>query len=300
MIHYEGTDSIRPVVSLGRDANMARIGDRIRPALNVGPGFLMSSVLVVVVGLTLPSRSQAAKLSQFLTPKDLSRPLLLDQNGKQLQLPSANHPHPSLPQGSTPTFLALPLYGGEHLPVATATINAAGQAGSNGVGPLDLNSVVKAELNTALSASGLALVDTPKHNYLVEDLPHIARPRQKSAAGSGTTSNSSSTTGSSTSSLSKLLSASQWDKWANSSLSDLKKLLNIKSSSSSSATGHATANSNIKIQAQVLVPDGSTSESGTVLPSPIPEPSSWMIFALLLGTAGLGYGMRRGQQLTTV
>lgn len=300
VVHCQETNSVRAVVSLGRDANMARIGDRIRPALNVGPGFLMSSVLVLVVGLTLPSRSQAARLGEFLTAKDLSRPLLLDQNGTQLQLPSTSDPHPSLPQGSTPTYLALPLYGGEHLPVATATINAGAQAGSNGVGPLDLNSVVKAEVNAALSTSGLALVDTSNQNYLVEYLPHLARSHQKSAAGSGTASKSSSTTSSSTSSLSKLLSASQWDKWANSGLSDLKKLLNINSSSSSSTTGHSTANSNIKIQAQVLVSDGQTSGSGTVLPSPIPEPSGWMIFALLLGAAGLGCGMRHGRRLATV
>ncbi|MGO9463268.1 MAG: hypothetical protein ACLQIB_28925 [Isosphaeraceae bacterium] len=276
---------------------MARIRDQIRPALDLGSRFLLSSVLVLVVGLTLPSRSQAAKLGQFLTPKDLSRPLLLDQNGTQLQLPSPDHPHPSLTPGSTPTYLALPLYGGEHLPAATATINAGAQAGGNAVGPLDFNSVVKGELNSALNTSGLALVDTPNQNYLVEYLPHIARSHQESAAGSGTTSKSSSTTSSSTSTLSKLLTASQWDKWANSGLSDLKKLLNIGSSSSSS--GHSTSNSNIKIEAQVLV-DGQTSEPGTVLPSPIPEPSGWMIFALLLGAAGLGCGLRRGQRLTTV
>jgi len=261
----------------------------------------MSSVLVLVVGLTLPSRSEAAKLSQFLTRKDLSRPLLLDQNGTQLQLPSATDHHPSLPQGSTPTYLALPLYGGEHLPVATATIDARAQAGNNGIGPLDLNSVVKAELNAALNTSGLALVDTPNQNYLVEYLPHIARSHKGLTAGSGTTSTSSSTTGrkstsSSTSSLSKLLSASQWDRWANSGLSDLKKLLNV--SSSSPGSGHSRSKPSLNIQAQVL---GSADQtSGSVLPSPIPEPSGWMVFAVLLGTAGLGHAMRRRLRLTPV
>jgi hypothetical protein len=265
----------------------------------------MSSVLVLVVGLTLPSRSEAAKLSEFLTQKDLSRPLLLDQNGKQLQLPSATDPHPSLTEGSTPTYLALPLYGGEHLPVAMATIDAGAQAGSNGIGPLDLNSVVKAELDAALNTSGLALVDAPKQNYLVEYLPHIARSHAESTAGSGTTSTSSSATGrkttsSSTSSLSKLLSASQWDKWANSGLADLKKLLNISSSSSSSGSGHSTSKPSLNIEAQLLGSDGQASGQGSVLPSPIPEPSGWMIFALLLGAAGLGHGIRRGLRLTTV
>jgi len=265
----------------------------------------MSSVLVLVVGLTLPSRSEAAKLSQFLTRKDLSRPLLLDQNGTQLQLPSATDHHPSLPQGSTPTYLALPLYGGEHLPVATPTIDSGAQAGTSGVGPLDLSAVVKAELNAALNTSELALVDTSKQNYLVEYLPQRVRSHLDSAAGSATTSGSSSTTdhkskNSSNSFYSKLVSASQWDKWANSGLSDLKKLLNISSSSSSSSSGskHPKSASNIKIEAQVLTSVGQM--SGTVQPSPIPEPSGWMIFTLLLGAAGLGYRLRRGQRLMTI
>ncbi len=274
---------------------MARIGCRIRPALCPGPRFVMSSVLALVIGLCLPSHSEAAKLSQFLTAKDLSRPLLLDQNGRQLQLPSAANSHPSLPPGSTPTYLALPLYGGEHLPVAAATIDSGVQAGTNGIGPLDLNTVVKAQLNAALNTSGLALVDSPNQNYLVEYAPHIARSHRRSADGSGTTSTSSSTN-----SLSKLLTASQWDKWANSGLSDLKKLLNISSSSSSSGSGQSTPKHNLVIEAQILGPDDQTSGPGTVLPAPIPEPSGWMIFAVLLGAAGLGHGIRRRLRLTTV
>jgi hypothetical protein len=280
---------------------MARIGCRLRTPLYLGPQLVVSSVLALVVGLALPLRSEAAKLGQFLTAKDLSRPLLLDQNGTQLQLPSSSHLHPSLTAGSTPTYLALPLYGGEHLPVATPTIDAGAQAGSNSIGPLDLNTLVKAQLNAALDTSGLAVVDTSKQNYLVEYLPHFARSHQESTSGSGTTSTSSTstrkTTSSSSSTLSKLLTASQWDKWANSGLSDLKNLLNIKSSSSNSTS--STSKHNLVIEAQILGPNDQASGPGSVLPSPIPEPSGWMIFAILLGTAGLGYRMRRGQKLTT-
>ncbi len=68
------------------------------------------------LGLVAPGRCDAAKLSSFLTSKDLARPLLLDQNGQQLQLPSSHHSHPVFPRGSTPTYLAVPLSGGEHLP----------------------------------------------------------------------------------------------------------------------------------------------------------------------------------------
>jgi len=301
LVHCHGTESIRTVVSQGKGDNMARTGDRIRPALGRESGSIISAVLVFVIGLTVPSPCEAAKLGEYLTRKDLSRPLLLDQNGNQLQLHSPSHPHPSVTQGSTPTYLALHLYGGEHLPVAMATIDAGAEAGSTGIGPLDLNTLVKAQLDAALNQSGLAQVDAPKQNYLVEYLPHIARSHQDSAVGSATSSTTSVTKGhktsnSSTSDLSKLLSASQWDTWTKSGLSDLKKLLNINSSNSNS--GQSNSKPSLNIQAQVLGSANQASEAGTVLPSPIPEPSGWMVFTLLL-TAALATAMRRGQMLTT-
>src|SRR6516225_3605200 len=124
---------------------MARIYGRIRPALSCSWNSIFFLSLVLVALLIIPPRCHAARLGQFLTRKDLSRPLLLDQNGNQLQLPSQPHPHPSLTPGSTPTYLAFPLHGGEHLPIGTPTIDSQAQAGSNGVGPLDFNTIVKAE-----------------------------------------------------------------------------------------------------------------------------------------------------------
>lgn len=274
---------------------MARIGHRDSGRLNLGLGSIAFPVLVLVAGLIIPSRSEAAKLSQYLTAKDLSRPLLLDQNGTQLQLPSPSHPHPSVPQGSTPTYLALPLYGGEHLPVATATIDAGAQAGKNGIGPLDLNSVVVAELNAALSSSGFALVDAPGQNYLVEYLPHIARSHK-----AGDSTSSSATDQTTTSTLSKLLTLHQWSTWADSGFTDLKKLLNISTSSSSSSSKNSTSKPSLNLEAQILGPDNQMSGSGSVLPAAIPEPSGWMIFALLLGACGLSYGMRRTQKRAAV
>ena len=300
MVRRQGACSVRKVDSQGRGAGMAQMGCRVRSALALKPIRAVCSVLVLGLGLYLPSHLEAAKLSQYLTSRDLSRPVLLDQNGTQLQLPSPSHPHPSLPQGSTPTYLALPLYGGEHLPVGITTIDPQAQAGSNSMGPLGFNTMVKAELNNALNASGLALVDMPHQNYLVEYLPHITRNHRQPTGGSGATVASSSTnngnaTNTSNSSLSKLFTASQWDKWANSGLSDLKNLLNVNSSNSK----NPTSKHNIVIQAQVLEPGGQTSDPGRVLPSPVPEPSGWMIFALLLGTAGLGYSVRHRHRHTT-
>jgi hypothetical protein len=259
---------------------MARIGGRIPSLWNPGLASPALRVLILAVMLLIPSRTEAARLSRYLTAKDLSRPLLLDQNGRELQLPSPIYPHPSVPAGSTPTYLAVRLYGGEHLPISTAAIDAGAQAGSNGTGPLDLNTVVIGELNAALKSSGFALVEAPSQNYLVEYLPHRARSHKADSTSSGSTDQKTSSSTNST--LSKLVTASQWEKWAGSGYSDLKNLLNMSSSSSKHRTSKP-----ITIQAQILEPDSQTSSQGSVLPAAIPEPSGWMIFALLLGASGL-------------
>lgn len=275
---------------------MARIIRRASGRSNLGPRSVTLPALVLVAGLivTVPSRSEAAKLSQYLTPKDLSRPMLLDQNGTQLQLPASSHPHPSVPQGSTPTYVALPLYGGEHLPIATPVIDSGTQAGSGGTGPLDLNAAVTTELNSALSSSGIALVEAPGQNYLVEYLPHLARSHK----GTDATSSGSTDHKSTSSTLSKLLTASQWETWADSGYTDLKKLLNINSSSSSSKTSNSKASP--KLEAQILGPDNQTSEPGSVLPAAVPEPSGWMIFAALLGVPALSCAARREWKLRVI
>ena len=151
---------------------MARIDRRI--LLPVIQRSAARCALSILLNLAVPSRSDAAKLSSFLTPKDLARPVLLDQNGQQLLLPSANRPQLAIPQGSTPTYLAIPLFGGEHhLPAGTSTIFT-GQAGA-ATGPLDFNASVVAQVNAALAKSGLVAVDTPHQNYVVEYLPRLSR-----------------------------------------------------------------------------------------------------------------------------
>ena len=230
----------------------------------------------------------AAKLSSFLTPKDLARPVLLDQNGQQLQLPSGHHPQSPFPHGSTPTYLAIPLSGGEHLPGGTSTIFT-GQGGA-AVGPLDFNASVIAKVNTALAASGLVAVDTPLQNYVVEYLPRLSRSlagSTTSAAGTPSEPGSNTSPGASKSSttapaattnsmsneLSQLLGGNlSFGQLAKNAVNDVESLLHFKSSKPT-----ATKPS-LNLEAQVINPP---------LPAPIPEPSSWLIFALTLSTVAL-------------
>jgi hypothetical protein len=270
---------------------MARIDQRVRfPVIQSSA----SLVLSVLLGLAVPSRSDAAKLSSFLTPKDLARPLLLDQNGQQLQLPSTHRPHLVIPQGSTPTYLVIPLSGGEHLPGGTSTIFT-GQGGA-AVGPLDFNASVVAQVNTALAASGLVAVDTPHQNYVVEYLPRLSRSLAGPTTGvpgasstppgsaapvttTAKTSAPAATTNSVNNELSQFLGGTlSFGQLAKNTVNDVENLLHIKSSKPT-----ATKPS-LNLEAQVIDPP---------LPAPIPEPSSWLIFGLAIGAVGLHRQLRR-------
>jgi hypothetical protein len=275
--------------------------------------------MLLVLGLGLPPRSEAARLSTFLTTEDLSRAVLLDQNGQQLQLPSTGHPHPVLSQGTVPTYLAFPLYGGapargglSGLPI----VDSRSQTGQATVGPLDFSALVKAKLDTALNASGLAVVNTPNRNYVIEFLPrHVASaflsggvigggsttttiaPLTYNGVGywlaaqdpqAGQTATQPPATRSSAkanskpaSELSQMLSSGsgQLIKWSRNGFTELEKLLKINNAAISASKP------SLNLAAQEL---------GPPLPAPIPEPSTWMVFAgLILGAAGLRYRLRQ-------
>jgi hypothetical protein len=249
----------------------------------------------------MPTHCQAAKLSAYLTAKDLAQAELLDQNGQTLPPGSLHQRHSVvISGGSTPTYIAVPLYGGEHLPAGITTIAAWSQSGGTTVGPLDFDGTLKASLDAALAASatGVAVVDTPKQNYLVEYLPHHARSLSATTYGTAATTSSTTTaqTGSSVtthstkaassstaSELSRLLTSGETavSSLSTKSVAELEKLLDINTSKPT-----ATKPS-LNLEAQVL-------STSYVLPAPLPEPSTWLVFSLILGAAGLRQRLRRG------
>jgi hypothetical protein len=225
----------------------------------------MFLIVVCAVGLSWPAALAAAKLETYLTSKDLVGRLVLDQSGQQLTLPTAGDRHPTLPNGSTPTYLAIPLNGGEHLPSSLPTLDSASQQGQATVGPLNFDAQIKAELDTTLDASRLAIVDTPSRNYLVEFLPgqvHLTSAKQKAG---GTASNP-------VNELTHLLNtgSTQFSKWTQSGMNELERLLNISNSKTS------TSQPSLNLEAQLVA---------SPLPSPIPEPSTWLVFASLIAGA---------------
>jgi hypothetical protein len=267
---------------------MARIGCRnpFRVPAHCASRKRVTVALAFVLSLAAPSHALAAKLSSFLTPKDLARPVLLDQNGQQLELPSSNHPRPAFPQGSTPTYLALPLYGGEHLPNGISTIFT-GQGGPT-VGPLDFNASVVTQVNTALASSGLVAVDAPQQNYVVEYLPRLNRslagskmgaPSMPATQATPPTSAPAATTSSANNEISQFLGGSlSFGQLAKNTVNDVENLFHIKSSKPTARKP------SLNLEAQVIDPP---------LPAPIPEPSSWLIFGLAIGAIALHRQLRR-------
>ena len=194
--------------------------------------------------------------------------MILDQNGQRIQLPTAGDRHPNLPKGSTPTYLAIPLHGGEHLPGSIPVLETGSQQGENPIGPLNFDTFVKASLNTTLNTARLAIIDTSAQNYLVEFLPrraHSGSSLEKAARTATNTAND----------LSHLLStgSTQFTKSTQSGMAKLEKFLHISSKTS-------TLTPSLNLEAQVL--------SGDVVPAAIPEPSTWIIFTgLIAGIAVL-------------
>jgi hypothetical protein len=101
--------------------------------------------------------------------------MLIAETGQPMQLRSPAHPDPVPPRGLVPAYLAFPLHGGEHIPSGTPALSTKAQAGRGSVGPLDLDPLVRAQLNAALDASGMAIVHAAHRNYAVEYLPRYAR-----------------------------------------------------------------------------------------------------------------------------
>ncbi len=271
---------------------------------------MFAAILGALLWLTATTPCQAERLSQVLTPKDLSRPILLDQNGQELMLPSTFDPHPVPPVGSTPTYMIFGLHGGEHLPAGITTIPVNPADSTGAVGPLDFNRTIQSELTATLSRSGMALVKTPGETYFVEFVPS-QRPSTAAAAdgsalgaitnplaaypginhwlatlglastggGAGASSGSSTTATSSatvtTNSVTNWINSvpSKLLSWTNNGLSDLEKMLGLKHSSAVAHRRATASKPSLNLEAQVLGPP----------PTPIPEPGTWLCFGIILG-----------------
>ncbi len=263
---------------------------------------------MAVLGLSsiAPAHCEGAGIARYLTPRDRSDHIFLSETGQPITAPDLAHPGTALSQGVLPAYTVFPLSGGEHLPSGIPTLTTGPQAGETTVGPLDLDPLVQANLNAALNASKMAVVQTPTQSYAVEYLPGYAQieaheaASPASSASSGATATSSSTSSSTTNPTSwstlesnltiegiKASQIAQWVKtgssgivnWTSGELTDLEKALKINQKATATKPS-------LNLEAQVLVPSLANS-SAAPLPTPLPEPSTWLVFGVILGAAGL-------------
>jgi hypothetical protein len=130
-------------------------------------------VLAVGVGLPTPSRSLAAPVTSDikLDADDLSQPIVLDQSGKVLALPSKQHPGSLiLANGVTPSYAAYTVDSDDSLPKGIPTVDTGSAKAGQTTGPLHLDAMVKAELDQELAQYGMAFLSTPSKTYLVKPL----------------------------------------------------------------------------------------------------------------------------------
>jgi hypothetical protein len=271
---------------------MARNGFPIGSFWSFAPrgAWARTVIVVAVLGLTpvlgaLPgSRCEAAGIAGFLTAKDRSNAVYISETGLPITPGSASS------SGSMQAYVAFPLSGGEHLPSGLPTVTAAPEAGVTPVGPLDLTPIVQSSLNADLDKAPAAIVQTPTQSYAVEYLPRygLEQEHAASSAGSGQSASSSSTSSSTSNPISALASsltiagipATDLSKWTSTELTDLEKDLHLGGSSKATAKKPST-----NVEAQYL-PAPLAESSSSVLPTAAPEPSTWLVFGLLLGAGG--------------
>jgi hypothetical protein len=256
---------------------------------------LLGLVLASVAGSTPCARG--AGIFRGLTAQDRSRPIVLSQTGETLSLRSPGHAGTAMSPGTVPAYLAFPLHGGEHFPSRTPTVTTGPQPGETGVGPLDLTPTSQAQLNADLLSSRGAIVSTPDRSYAISFLPRyalaLAHAQSSASAGSDGTTGVSSILGLNAPAAKWSINgipASKLSQWFQTGTKELAQLTSLGVGGVSKTFGLKVTptSSGYKIAAaQELIPPISSRSTGGPLPVPAPEPGAWLVFGLILGSAGL-------------
>ena len=141
----------------------------------------LATSLAVGLGLGLaPAAPRQSRASQIASPikldaEDLDHPIVLDQNGQTIQLPTKQQSGPVvLTDGAVPSYIAYQVGGDDSLPKGFPTVDS-GSANSNQTttGPLHLDALVKAQLDQTLAKDGRAAVYNGQDTYLVKPIPPL-------------------------------------------------------------------------------------------------------------------------------
>lgn len=107
--------------------------------------------------------------SHPLTEPELSRPFVLDQQGRRLSMAGGGRAlPPRLPAGVAPTYLAYRLGDRSRAPEGAPVVASALGRGRPAMGPLGLDALAKEALDAELAKTGQVAVVTPRQAFLVE------------------------------------------------------------------------------------------------------------------------------------
>lgn len=244
-----------------------------RPAASVLVWMLAGLTAVAVV----ENASGAGIQSHPLTSSDLGRPFVLDQRGRRIAMRGGGlELPPRLPAGVAPTYLAYRLGPRSHAPDGTPIVTAVPRRGEPVVGPLRLDALARASLDAELAKTGRVALMTPRQSFLVESwggsvLSDVAgasktwRAEVEGAKGAGR--------GGSVGKTDENwfdTSANAIKTWNQQALNAIKGMFKVSSPKPVIIPPKAVA-------AQTLSPPA---EAAQVLPAPVPEPGSLIVFAV--------------------
>ncbi len=252
----------------------------------------------IVLSCTGNRPACADKITTMLTARDLAHPIVLDADGQLAS--TANPGHGAATAATTPTYVAYALMGGEHLASDLTLLTASTGPTSTGTGPLELTPSLETSLSSALSASGSAIVQLGNQQYLVAYLPRYDGATSSASTSSSTASSTSSSSGGilgfnningvSFKQIDHYLSAGSnaLTTLTTSAVNDLGKLLSINNAERSAkkpslnlAVNSPSTDANTNVTPDAVVGTTSTQEA-QILEIPAPEPSTWVLFSLLL------------------
>jgi hypothetical protein len=124
-----------------------------------------------------PQQLHAAAVASAikLDADDLSQPLMLDQNGNRVAMPTTGHPV-VLGSGVMPSYIAYTVDGDDSLPKDFPAVSTVAAKAGQTTGPLHFNAVMQQKLNAELAQYGQTSVRTPTATYLVKPLAPMFTP----------------------------------------------------------------------------------------------------------------------------
>ncbi|MDR3619152.1 MAG: hypothetical protein P4L85_07365 [Paludisphaera borealis] len=255
----------------------------------------LATALFTLAATTGTAWSGPIGSSFTLSPSELGRPVLLDENGTQIRvLKGAHGATKSLPAGASPTYVAYRLDKASELPSGFPTINVGPGTAHSGParGPLRLDTLAKTALDAELAKSGEAAVHLPRQTYVVESLSSLlgstsgdaatqiwmastatggAKPRPAASDGSSLGDTLKGWFTSSTNAVQNL----------NTQIADaIKRQLFLDPPKPVIIPPKTTT----KTAAQLLAPP---TADGSIQPAPVPEPASLLVFAAAIGAVAL-------------